>query len=234
MKLRWRRSSESEEAFEIWLRQHYQELVLSGRGLPPSGPCADDAFLQDLARKSRHIRLSDPRVEHAASCPICMRKLLEFRRSAASPQRQVALAFGVGCCLLIAVWGISRVAHVATRKQAGMNALTVTRMVDLSSTGTFRGEQPSQLPSVSLPKNIVKLRLILPRFSKPGVYAVNVARTQSDDDLVAHATGPSKRDGQNEQVSVLLDLRSVRPGQYFLSTKHEQDDAWYYYPIQVQ
>jgi hypothetical protein len=111
--------------------------------------------------------------------------------------------------------------------------LAVARIVDLSSAGTFRGEQ-SQLQSVSLPKGLVALTLILPRFSEQGLYAVAVTRTRSDNDVVAHASASTKREGKNEELSVLLDLRSTTPGWYFLSTTGEKDDAAYYYPLEIQ
>ena len=41
-------------------------------------------------------------------------------------------------------------------------------------------------------------------------------------------------DGQQEKVSVALNLRKVTAGAYFLSTTHEQDRAAYYYPLQIK
>jgi len=35
-------------------------------------------------------------------------------------------------------------------------------------------------------------------------------------------------------VSVELDLRSAKAGAYFLATTHEQDQASYYYPLQIR
>src|SRR5260370_39304294 len=46
----------------------------------------------------------------------------------------------------------------------------------------------------------------------------------------AAATGNRDR----EEVSVYLDLRKSQPGCYFLSTTHEQDQASYYYPLQIR
>jgi hypothetical protein len=234
MNLRWHRSSSSEEVFESWLHQQYQELVLSGRASSPSGPCLDETFLRDLARKLRHIRFSDLRVEHAASCPICMRKLLGLRKQAESRHRRLMFASAVISCLIITVSVVLTVRHVITSRQSATGFVLVSRTVDLSSAGTFRGEQPSRLRSVLLPKGVIKLTLILPRFSDPGQYAVAVTRTRSDDDLVAHAKASSKREGENEELALLLDLRSATPGRYFLATTREQDEASYYYPLEIQ
>ena len=74
----WRKpdSPPAEDRFEEWFNRKRQESVLEGQVEAPQGPHPDDSFLRDLARKSRSINLSDPRVDHAASCPLCMRKLL--------------------------------------------------------------------------------------------------------------------------------------------------------------
>ena len=234
MNLRWRGSSRSEEAFESWFHEKYQELVLSGRVSLPSGPCPDEAFLQNLARKSGNILFSDLRVEHAASCPICMRKLLGLRKRVAFLRRRLILASATSCCLLIIISLVLSVRHPITSRRPVKSELAIARTIDLSSAGTFRGEQSRQLQSVSLPKGVVALTLILPRFSEEGLYAVAVTRTRSRNDVVAHASASTKREGTNEELSVLLDLRSTTPGWYFLSTTGEKDDAPYYYPLEIQ
>lgn len=33
---------------------------------------------------------------------------------------------------------------------------------------------------------------------------------------------------------MVIDLRKSKPGSYFLSTTHEQDQASYYYPLQIK
>ena len=78
MRLSWRRSSDAEDCFEKWIAQHHQRRVLAGE-TTPSGPCPDDTFLRDLARRSPKIALFDPRVDHAAACPTCMNRLLALR-----------------------------------------------------------------------------------------------------------------------------------------------------------
>jgi len=72
LNLRW--SSRAENRFEKWIAQHHQERVLAG-DTTVAGPCPDRAFLENLARRSRKVALSDPRVDHTATCPICMNRL---------------------------------------------------------------------------------------------------------------------------------------------------------------
>ena len=91
-----------------------------------------------------------------------------------------------------------------------------------------------QLQSVSLPSAPVRLTIILPRFSSPGQYLIAVTRDQSGNGVIAEGfASASARNGQ-ERVSLDLDLRSAKAGEYFLSTTHEQDQAAYYYPLQIE
>src|SRR5579864_8709410 len=78
MRLTWRRSGRAEDHFETWLAQQHQKRVLES-GVASPGPCPNEAFLRDLARKASRISLSDPRVSHAASCPTCINRLLALR-----------------------------------------------------------------------------------------------------------------------------------------------------------
>jgi hypothetical protein len=100
MTLRWPGSSHPEDDFEAWIAQRHQERVLDG-STTPAGPCPDEAFLKSLAGKSKQIALSDPRVGHAANCPICLRRLLELRPAYQPRQRRLVLTAAAACCCLI-------------------------------------------------------------------------------------------------------------------------------------
>src|ERR1022692_1897328 len=100
MTLRWPGSSHLEDDFEAWIAQRHQERVLAGE-TTPAGPCPDEAFLKDLARKSKQIALSDPRVNHAANCPVCMGRLLELRPAYQLRRRGLVLTAAIVCCCLI-------------------------------------------------------------------------------------------------------------------------------------
>jgi len=90
------------------------------------------------------------------------------------------------------------------------------------------------LQSVSLPVALVKVTIILPRYSRPGQYSIAVTRDQTVNDPLAHGSVTATGNNEREEVSVDLDLRKSRPGAYFLSTTHEQDQASYYYPLQIK
>ena len=236
MRLRW--FSRAEDRLDAWVTRQHQERVLEGR-TAPVGPCPDVEFLEGIATQSKQIALSDPRVNHAANCPVCMRRLLQLRPQHQSRRRRLVVTVAVGCCLLI-------VAAFVAVSWRGTNALhpvdnmaAIPETIDLSNAGTLRGlpsnsAEPSPLQSVSLPAALVRVKIILPRFSRPGQYTVAVTRDQTVNDPLAHGNAAANGGGDQEEVFVDLDLRQSRPGAYFLSTTHEQDQASYYYPLQIK
>ena len=230
LNLRW--PSRAEDRFEKWIAQRHQERVLAGE-ITPQGPCPGEDFLQKLARKSRDIRLSDPRVDHAATCPACMRRLLTMRREHHSRWQKTILVTAVTACVVIAA--VITVARYELQKHSlATNSAVVAETVNLWDAGAFRGQQPGQLQSVSLPAARVRLRILLPRFSSAGQYVVAVTHGPDGSGLISEAVASATNRGQQEAITVDLDLRRAHVGQYYLSTTHEQDQASYYYPLQIR
>ena len=231
MRLSWRRSSRAEDRFETWMAQRHQERVLAGE-TTVIGPCPDQAFLRDLAHRSKRIALSDPRVVHAASCPECMGRLLAFRKEDRSRRRKLTAA--TASCLLVAAVFVFVTEYRVQRKQSAANVAVASATVDLFEAGTIRGEQPGALKSVLLPASVVKVMIILPRFSPAGQYAVAVTQDQNGNGVMAQESAAATSSGDHVTVSVELDLRKAKAGAYFLATIHEQDQASYYYPLQIK
>lgn len=234
MRLRLFGFSNPEDRFEKWLIQRHQERVLEGDTNAP-GSCPDSAFLRSLAKRSNDISLDDPRVSHAANCPRCLRQLFTLHEESHSRRLKLVSAVAVTSCLVVAVLFFSisrRERHVDDQTQSDM--ATTSETVDLSNAGTFRGNQPTPLQAVSLPATLVKVTIILPRYSESGQYAVSVTRDQRGSDLLARASGTTTSNKDRAEVAVVLDLRKSPPGSYFLSTTHEQDQASYYYPLQIK
>jgi hypothetical protein len=232
----WRKpdSPPAEDRFEEWFNRKRQESVLEGQVEGPQGPHPDDSFLRDLARKSRSINLSDPRVDHAASCPLCMRKLLALRNQKGTNTRRVALTAIIACCVVIVATVLWTSGRRSREIQPAPNVAVVSKTLDLFNAGSYRGDQPAPLQSVSLPTALVKVTVILPRYSTPGQYVVAVTQDQSGSNPVAKGIGPAVSDGSRELVTVTLDLRSATTGPHFLSTTREQDQASYYYPLDIR
>ena len=236
MKLHW--FSRAEDRLDAWVTRQHQERVLDGK-TAPVGLCPDEVFLESVARQSKQIALSDPRVDHAANCPVCMRRLLELRSQFQARWRKLVFTAAVGCCLLIVAAFVVVSWHGTNTPHPADNMAAIPETIDLSNAGTLRGfpsnsAEPSPLQSVSLPAALVKVKIILPRYSRLGQYTVAVTRDQTASDPLAHGSAAAIGNGDQEEVSVDLDLRKSRPGAYFLSTTREQDQASYYYPLQIK
>jgi hypothetical protein len=232
MRLSWCWPSRAEDRFESWLAQCHEERVLAGETIPV-GPCPDATFLRDLARRAKRIALSDPRVDHAANCPKCMSRLLELRVKNRFRRRRVAFATAITACALAAVLVVVA-RYVIERNAPTTNTAVVAQTLNLWDSGTVRGEQPGQLESVSLPAALVRLTIVLPRHSAPGLYLVAISRDQNGNGLVAEATATTVTIGVQQEITTTLDIRKAAVGPYFLSTTHEQDQAAYYYPLQIK
>jgi hypothetical protein len=163
-----------------------------------------------------------------------MRKLLAMRNEKATTTRRVALTAAIACCVLV----VATIVWISGRRsrnvQPAPNVAVVSRTLDLSNAGSYRGDQPAPLQSVSLPMALVKVTIVLPRYSTPGQYVVAVTRDQSGGYPVAKGIGPAVSDGSHESVTVTLDLRSAKAGPHFLSTTREQDEASYFYPLDIR
>jgi hypothetical protein len=206
--------------------------VLAGE-TTPSGPCPDEKFLRDLARRSPKILLSDPRVDHAATCPTCMSRLLALRQAQRSRRRKVTIAAVAGSCAIL-VTAVLVGIYTTRQMPTTDNAIAVSQTVDLWDAGTVRGEQPGQLQAVSLPAAHINLTIVLPQHSAPGQYLVAITRDQNGNGVVAEGLASTATTGNKEQITTNIDLSKAQAGQYFLSTTHEQDQAAYYYPLQIK
>jgi hypothetical protein len=227
------RSSRGEDKFEAWIKRLHEQRVASGQ-TKPVGPCPNEEFLRGLAKRSRAISLSDSRIDHAATCPTCISRIVALRNENRKRDKKLAYAFAAAMCLILVVALFGWFHLRQNRPQTVALAQPVSKTVDLWNAGTDRGEQPGQLQSVELPAAVVRLTVILPRFSPSGQYLIAVTRKNDGTDVVAEGLAPTVAAGQQDKVSVDLDLRKVTAGAYFLSTTHEQDQAAYYYPLRIK
>lgn len=230
LNLRW--SSRAEDRFEKWIAQRHQERVLAGE-TTVAGPCPDESFLEDLSRRSRSIAFSDPRVEHAATCPTCMNRLLALRGGHHSRRQKLVFATAIAVCVIIAAIVTITRYEIGNRSQI-TNTAAIPETVNLWDTGAFRGQQPGPLQSVSLPAALVRVKIILPRFTPPGRYVVAVTHDPSGNGVLAEAVASATSSGNQETLVADLDLRRAKAGRYYLSTTHEQDQAAYYYPLEIR
>ena len=85
-----------------------------------------------------------------------------------------------------------------------------------------------------MPKAIVRLAIVLPRFSQSGRYTILVSRDRTGKQIVAKGSGMASDPEGKVGVDVTLDLRGAAPGAYFLATVRGSDNGTYYYPLKVQ
>jgi hypothetical protein len=163
-----------------------------------------------------------------------MNRLIVLREESHFRRQKLVLACAAAMCLLVAVALISMHRGRVHETASKANMAVVSETVNLWDAGTLRGQQPSPLQSVSLPASLIRIKIVLPRFSEPGRYDVAVTRDQAGNDVQAHDTVTATSNSGREEVSVDLDLRKAAAGPYFLSTTHEQDQASYYYPLQIK
>jgi hypothetical protein len=163
-----------------------------------------------------------------------MNRLLAFWQENRSRQRKLAFVNVVVICSVLAVAAITFARYGMHRQLPSADLAIVSQTVNLWDAGTIRGNQPGSLQAVSLPPAVVRLTIILPRFSPPGQYAVAVTQDQNGNGVVAQRSASATINGDHESVSVELDLRAAKVGAYFLATVHEQDQASYYYPLQIK
>ena len=102
MWLKLTKLSRREDRFEAWIAQRHQKSVLTA-GDTAAGSCPDEVFLKGLARRSKHIQLSNPRVDHAVNCANCMRRLQELRREDHLRRRPLVLTVSIASCLMVAL-----------------------------------------------------------------------------------------------------------------------------------
>lgn len=221
-----------------------RKFFLEANPNPRREGCPDEKTLKDIAEN--RLPPDHPARLHLASCSPCFAEFRSFKAEvdAARSSRLRILACGLAACLVIAlgVYG-SRVllkkqapqsAENGAQKQAGQLA-AVDRTIDLYNHGTTRGgSEPSPLEAVSLPSALVRLRLILPRFSDPGSYVVAVSKDRAGTAIAARGSGKTFADGPRLFLDVPLDLRGASAGSYFLATMRESDNGIYHYPLTVQ
>jgi hypothetical protein len=212
MGMKWRRSLERETT--------------------PVGPCPDEAVLRCLAERFPHIALSDQRVYHVASCLRCTQRVITLRQESRGRRRTLAIT---GALSLLIMAAAMIVARGGFHKHASANdTAVVADTVNLWDARAARGARDGTLQSVSLPATMVRVTVILPRFSPRGLYLVAVARNQKGEDAIAEDESASETNEKQEHVSVDLDLRNAKAGEYFLSATHIPDQASYNCPLRIK
>ena len=210
------------------------KFFLKANPNPERAGCPGRDTLKAIAENT--LTVEHPARLHLASCSPCFREfqqLKEVHRASRLKLKKTVLLAALAACFLFGVVGLRVLTRNASAPVATISS-SLVRTIDLYNVGTVRGVEPNRIAeSVLLPAASVKLRLILPRFSQPGLYRIAVVRDKSGKTVLAEGTGAAIADGPRQVVTVMLNLRSAPSGSYLLSTTHGDDEASYYYPVKV-
>ena len=210
------------------------KFFLKANPNPEREGCPGRDTLNAIAKNT--LSVEHPARLHLASCSPCFgefQQLKEVHRASRLKSKKVLLLAALAACVLFGVVGLRLLTRNASAPIATI-ASPLVRTIDLYNVGTVRGVEPGRIAdSVLLPAAAVKLRLILPRFSQLGPYRIAVVRDKSGKTVLAEGAGAANADGPRQVVTVMLDLRSAPSGSYLLATTHGNDEASYYYPVQI-
>jgi hypothetical protein len=215
-------------------RNVIREFFLRGNPNPNRDGCPGPAILIAIAEDK--LTPSDPARLHLASCSPCFAEFRELRESydkqktsRRQQQRLVAaLALAVGLLIAAALRFNGNTSHPFLSTQ---RIILAERTVNPWDKGALRGQEQNDT-NILLPQSPIQLHVTLPRLSKPGRYTIGIAHDKFGRNVV-EAPGVAKATGSEENVTVILDLRSIKPGVYFLTTTRDDEQASYYFPVVV-
>ena len=237
-----------------------RDYLLDAHPNPERIGCPDEKTLKDLAED--RLSLDDPARLHLASCSECVAEYLGYRNEWKQAQSQRVVldeslpptapvlmrsrqalpkwAAPIAASLLVFAGGVALFKVNSTHSPHPAEVASSAPLdanVDLFEATTARGAGPEEdaapLQQVTLPAAVVHLHVTLPRFSQSGQYKIMVSTDRAGTEVVARGTGVAQESANKVTVNVTLDLRSAKPGAYFLATVRGSDNGTYYYPLQV-
>ena len=245
-----RQSFFEDEDDDSLLFEKLQEHVLEKYPNPERIGCIDHSTLKTWVYSPQKLDLSDPKYLHVLKCAECTRELIELRRLRNEQSERANIGvlsrqypalkwrWAVYASVLLSCLGVAGVIYWRTRSVAMpaqvAESTPVAVTIDLSQAGTTRGTDTTTVPAVALPRRLDTAHVILPNFSPGGNYVVSVTTDRSGASEKATGHAVANVQGFHTDLTVALDLRSLPPGTYFLSTTHEGDPASYFYPLSVK
>ena len=186
--------------------------------------CPSREALRELAVRTRP--LSDPLWDHVMECAPCRIDVRDMgREQPVTPARSAARSVGLARAAAVLVLSVSVGGWIVARGSRTPTA--VTR--DLRQYVVRPSDQPG--PALNLPRQLVRLTVLMPNGSQPGRYEIEVRGS----DGLAHATasGRATRHDFTTQLASDIDLRSAPPGSCQLAIRLAGGD-WQLFPAQVQ
>jgi hypothetical protein len=175
--------------------------------------CPGNALLKGIAQGKVSLTEAEPWLEHLGSCSPCFQEFKDFRMQSAIQRRRVLAWVATAAVLLFALGGWL---WVQARRSV---QTTETAVLDLRERSVARGQnQPDtgQAP-LEISRTARHLVLDLPIGSREGPYDVGFFFETGDQ--IFSTTGAAQLENQVTELRVDIDLRSIRPGRYFLGVR---------------
>lgn len=216
------------------LKDAVQQAILRNFPNPERKGCPGDKVVREVAERRELIE--DDTWHHITHCSPCYATFLEYKDEIRRERRRRGLLILAGtalaACLLVAV-GAWWIGFLPGHRTGPTVVVAADRTVDLYDWDAQRGGGLKEGREIALPRTVVRVRVILPRFSRPGGYEIAVCRDRTIDSAIAKNTANTIAEGPRETVTVTLDLRTAKSGELWFATKRETDEAGYYFPVRI-
>jgi hypothetical protein len=213
-----------------WFLRQVELSIREGARADKTADCVDEVFLRSYADEPSQFSLADDRVEHVTSCSYCMGCLLELRATQQAKGsrgvRHIAVAW-LGLAGVVVGGVVAFVLRHWRPAAADVQLGELRRTLDLSQ--QLATEAPLHLPAA-----LLKLEIVLPQRSQPGLYDLVIAAPGIGGERVARAEGNSTGTDPRIAVIACFDLRNAAPGNYVLSTQLEGENAPHLYPLEIE
>jgi hypothetical protein len=209
-----------------------EEAALNDYPNPDRIGCPGTDFLKRLATDRRSISLSDPALDHVASCSPCFREFAGYRDRAkrAKVTRRVAIATGAAFVVAGGTAGFRVVTGKAKQTPATEESYE-DRDFDMFNDGPERGAADGQSASPDLPRKRLNLHLTLPFASPEGDYEVQVMGPNGATGVKASGTAHIVKG--KTLLRIRLDLTKLQPNTYTLAIRRIPYD-WTSKPVRIE
>lgn len=227
------------------LQQTIQEAILRDYPNPERKGCPGSETIQELAA-DRLTRGTSADWEHVTHCSPCYREYLisvEELRQRRKHRNRVVLAGGIaGLCILgLAIWRVALIPtvpgppppDVVQKPPAVREPETVAAVLNLESLSATRGNSGSPKAGDEiqrLPRRRLQLSIFLPIGSKAGPYDVQIITESSPKSPLVSQSGEARIVEGLTRLEITLDLSTLEPGTYLLTTRHV-GSFWHYFRI---
>lgn len=210
------------------LHQAFESVVLTQFPNPERNNCPSTTTLRQIAKK--RISMNDPAVTHVGSCSPCFAELRELRRTARR-QNTFAVLCTASVAMMLLVWGFFSNLGLWKSNTPPPQAAHVAALLDLRNASASRSTSSgiSSKP-IELPRGLLDLTIYLPVGSDSGQYEIQLRR---GNETIAMEAGQGTIENGITRLSVIVDTRPIRVGEYQIAWR-QRGFEWQYYPIAIR